>query len=84
MQNYKTTAAGQAVARKYADILSLARPDTPESRLRHPRMPLENRAKIFSPFAALRGYDDTLAEVRAEQTAPPPPDDDPYLTGEMP
>ena len=27
----------------------------------HPRMPLENRAKIFSPFAALRGYEQRIS-----------------------
>ena len=84
MQDYTHTPAGQAVARKYADILTQERQDTPEGRMKHPQIPRENRAKIFSHFAALRGYDDTLAEGRAEQTAPPPPDDDPYLTGEMP
>ncbi len=30
----------------------------------HPRMPLADRAKIFMPFAALRGFDDELSEAR--------------------
>lgn len=30
--------------------------------MKHPRMTLENRAKIFSPFAALRGYEQKVAE----------------------
>lgn len=36
----------------YRDILNKERPAST-----HPPMPLENRAKIFSPFAALRGFD---------------------------
>lgn len=51
-------------ARKYADILHAQRPDSLDSRRKHPRMALENRAKIFSPFSALRGYDEQLEEER--------------------
>lgn len=56
--NYKTTPAGRTVAQKYADILNCSRP---EPSYKHPRMSLQNRAKIFSPFAALRGYDEEIA-----------------------
>ena len=35
-----------------------------EPSYKHPRMSLQNRAKIFFPFAALRGYDE---EIKAEQ-----------------
>ena len=52
-------------AAKYADILHLARPKP--SHL-HPRMQVENRAKIFSPFAALRGYEEEIAEEGIEGT----------------
>lgn len=62
--DYKNSRAGQATARKYADILHASRPDSEESRHRHPRMSLQNRAKIFSPFAALRGYDEQLDEEK--------------------
>lgn len=42
----------------YADIINLPGPQHDELFLRrHPRMPLRQRAKIFSPFAALVGYD---------------------------
>ena len=44
-------------AAKYADILHLARPKPSHQ---HPRMLVENRAKIFSPFAALRGYEEEI------------------------
>ena len=44
-------------AEKYADIINLPGPQHDELFLRrHPRMPLSQRAKIFSPFAALEGY----------------------------
>ena len=64
MEDYKHTPTGQLVARKYADILEKQRPQTEQSLRKHPRMPLQNRAKIFSPFAALRGYDDQLEEEK--------------------
>lgn len=36
----------------YQDILYCSRPVS-----RHPRMSIENRAKLFTPFSALRGFD---------------------------
>ena len=45
----------------------MERPQTEESLRKHPRMTLQNRAKIFSPFSPLRGYDEQLA---AESSAP--------------
>lgn len=36
-----------------------------EFSLRHPRMPLGRRAKIFSPFSALRGFDEAIGEKLA-------------------
>ena len=44
---------------KYKDMLFLPHPDSS----RHPRMPLQDRAAQFSPFAALTGYDDALKET---------------------
>lgn len=31
---------------------------------KRPRMPLASRAKIFMPFAALRGFEELLAKTR--------------------
>ena len=62
MEDYKNSPAGREAARKYADIIGLERPQSEESLRRHPRMPLDNRAKIFSPFAAVRGYDEPIAK----------------------
>lgn len=57
--------------RKYADLLHAERPNSEESRRKHPRMSLQNRAKIFSPFAALRGYDEEIQSVcRRSQQEP--------------
>lgn len=64
MENYKNTELGQRTAQKYADILYEERPNSAESLRRHPRMSLQNRAKIFAPFAALRGYDEKLDDQR--------------------
>ena len=54
--NYKNTPEDKAVQYKYADLLPLSRPEPIK-----PRMSISNRAKIFSPFAALRGYEDEIA-----------------------
>lgn len=59
MTDYKNSAEGRSVTAKYQDILHLSRP---EPSYRHPRMPVAGRAKIFSPFAALRGYEEEIAE----------------------
>ena len=42
---------------RYDDLLHLQRPENG----RHPRMPREERAKQFMPFAALKGYEDAIA-----------------------
>jgi len=43
----------------YEDLRYKSRPPVPDG---HPRMPLQNRAKLFSPFAALRGYGKRIAQ----------------------
>ena len=63
MDDYKNSKEGCIVSQKYADILQMERP---EPSAKHPRMSLGSRAKIFSPFAALRGFDDELAEEGAQ------------------
>lgn len=57
MIDYKNTPEGKEVSRKYADILPLSRPEPSHV---HPRMSKLNRAKIFFPFAALRGYEEEI------------------------
>lgn len=49
---------------RYDDIIDMERPrhDGDDFSRRHPPMPPEERAKIFLPFAALKGYEDTIAE----------------------
>ena len=43
----------------YEDILNLPRPVSG----RHPRMPMEDRAAQFAPFAALTGFDGVISET---------------------
>ena len=71
MENYKNSKIGLETAQKYGDILEMERPQTEESLRKHPRMTLQNRAKIFSPFSPLRGYDEQLAaeKQRTERVA---------------
>ncbi len=40
--------------------------------LRHPKMPLSRRAKLFAPFDALRGFSDLIskAEAKADSRQP--------------
>lgn len=44
---------------KYDDIINMERPVS----LKHPRMPISDRAAQFAPFAALTGYDDAIDET---------------------
>ena len=44
---------------KYADIINLPHPE-PKN---HRRMPPEDRAAQFAPFAALRGYGEAVEET---------------------
>ena len=64
VSDYRATPAGRAAAQKYSDILDKQRP---EPSYKHPRMSLSNRAKIFSPFAALRGYDEEIKSEALQQ-----------------
>ena len=43
----------------YDDIINLPHPTSQ----RHPRMPIHDRAAIFSPFAALSGHGAAIAET---------------------
>lgn len=48
----------------YDDIIDLPYPRNDWNTLiKHPRMSIENRAKIFAPFAALRGHSDAIEET---------------------
>lgn len=55
--DYKNTVEGKAVQKKHRDILYSSRPKLPPG---HTKMDINNRAKIFSPFAALRGYEEEI------------------------
>lgn len=48
----------------YDDIINLPYPRNDWNFLiKHPRMSIENRAKIFAPFAALRGHSDAIEDT---------------------
>lgn len=47
---------------KYKDIIHRSWPADPSVYRRHPKMSLQDRAKIFAPFAALKGHSDRLFE----------------------
>lgn len=53
----------QTVEEKYKHAFHAARPEhmlPDDFAIRHPKMPLSQRAKIFSPFAALRGFEEAV------------------------
>jgi hypothetical protein len=47
---------------KYDDIIDMEYPLKTSDTVKHPRMSNAERAKIFAPFAALRGFDDVIDE----------------------
>ncbi len=52
---------------QYRIVLALGRPKhthADDFSLRHPPMQLEQRAKIFSPFSALKGFEERIDEKR--------------------
>ncbi len=50
----------EATKKKYADIINMQRPVDESILRKHPRMSVPERAKIFAPFAALRGHGDRI------------------------
>ena len=53
------------VERKYRGAFERCRPEhepRDDFSIRHPKMQLSQRAKIFSPFAALRGFEEAIDE----------------------
>ena len=57
---------------RYADLRGRERPrhEGDDFSRRHPQMPLEERAKIFMPFAALRGFGEVLGRTLPEEEHP--------------
>ncbi|MDD3403777.1 MAG: hypothetical protein PHQ72_10540 [Hespellia sp.] len=45
---------------KYSDIIHMKYPLSSADRIKHPRMSNSDRAKIFAPFAALKGYEEAI------------------------
>ena len=52
---------GIQITHRYDDIIHLEYPLKSADTVKHPRMTVEDRAKIFAPFAALKGYEDAIA-----------------------
>lgn len=50
----------------YQDILYCSRPVS-----RHPKMSIENRAKLFTPFSALRGFDIEILTMEQDRLLVP-------------
>lgn len=44
----------------YDDIIHMKYPLESSDVIKHPRMQVEDRAKIFAPFAALKGYEEAI------------------------
>lgn len=63
MTDYENTPEGKRTAKKYADIINLERPVS-----KRPKMDLTHRAKIFSPYDALRGFDEAIDDTAAQSS----------------
>ena len=66
----KTTNAPEGF--RYSEVLRRGRPvhdPLDPFTVRHPAMPLSRRAKIFSPFDALRGFGDAITAKAEEHDA---------------
>ncbi len=50
-------------SKKYEDLIGMEYPLKNHDGIRYPRMPVADRAKIFSPFSALQGYSEALHQV---------------------
>jgi hypothetical protein len=52
-------------SKEYKDIIDKERPQHHGDKFeaRHPHMTREARAKIFAPFAALKGYEEAIDDV---------------------
>ena len=55
---------------RYDDLLELPRPE-PDPK-RHPRMPRQERAAQFAPFAALTGFDGVIEKTADRHIADQP------------
>ncbi len=51
----------------FDEIIDMDRPWQPETLKKHPKMSPQDRAKIFAPFAALRGHSERLGEEAGKQ-----------------
>ncbi len=58
---FRTVAPSVKPTHLYDDIINMEYPLKTSDTGKHPRMALEERAKIFCPFAALRGYEEAIA-----------------------
>ena len=60
----------------YADIIDRQRPVHTDDAFgrRHPSMSMAKRAKIFAPFAALKGFDEAIQAQNARRAPRPLPD----------
>lgn len=62
MEDYKNAPTGRRTTEKYKDIINLQRPASSR-----PHMDGVQRAKIFSPYDALNGFDEEIADVNREK-----------------
>ncbi|WP_228353561.1 hypothetical protein [Variimorphobacter saccharofermentans] len=57
----KPVSLNEKVTHDYDDIIHMEYPLKTTDYIKHPRMRVEDRAKIFAPFAALKGYEEAIA-----------------------
>ena len=70
IENNKTSSLPSSF--RYRKVLEKGKPvhnKDDDFYIKHPPMDLSRRAKIFSPFDALKGYDEAIAATIAEHNA---------------
>lgn len=58
----KQTVSQSHCTHSYDDIIGMQYPLKQHDSIKHPPMPMADRAKIFSPFAALKGHEEAIHE----------------------
>ena len=75
MDNKKNTDASSIPEKfRYGNVIQKGKPahaKFDDFSILHPAMPLEKRAKIFSPFDALKGFHEVLESKEAQNTTEP-------------
>jgi hypothetical protein len=61
-----TSTWNKTITHKYDDIIHMEYPLPGKDKAKHPPMAISDRAKIFAPFAALKGFDESIEQKQRQ------------------